>query len=283
MARSQTHFRWRADDGGEASATWLAAEDVPISLARGSQCRLRVGVAMSAGIGSPVVYKLQVSKNGGAHQDVTTSSTVVRAVGTLDGYANHDPTTSQLTAVGTFTAGTIQSQDGSTTSLAYVSGGCYDLEWCLLAANENEAGDQLQFRVVISTGAALDTYSETPVMNLLPSTNQAGTLGRIRNRRGIIDEAYLPVGDLSLPPISERMADAPAPPCAIFAGWFHPSVMLGPAAIKPHVDTAKKPAPLASFRGPIFNTFSWGNIVAAIPVHAARRPDYKYDFGARRR
>lgn len=39
---TQTHYRWRNDDGSETTATWAAAEDTEMSAAQGVRRRLRV-------------------------------------------------------------------------------------------------------------------------------------------------------------------------------------------------------------------------------------------------
>jgi hypothetical protein len=59
----QTHFRWRNDDGSETTATWAAAEDTPISLAKNTPVRLRVEIG-ATGDPASAAYKLQYRKVG---------------------------------------------------------------------------------------------------------------------------------------------------------------------------------------------------------------------------
>ena len=59
----QKHFRWRNDDGSETTATWAAAEDTPISLAKNTPVRLRVEIGATNDPAS-AAYKLQYRKVG---------------------------------------------------------------------------------------------------------------------------------------------------------------------------------------------------------------------------
>ena len=59
----QTHYRFRNDDGSETTATWAAAEDTPISLAKNTPVRLRVEIG-ATGDPASAAYKLQYRKVG---------------------------------------------------------------------------------------------------------------------------------------------------------------------------------------------------------------------------
>ena len=59
----QTHYRFRNDDGSETTATWAAAEDTPISLAKNTPVRLRVEIGATNDPAS-AAYKLQYRKVG---------------------------------------------------------------------------------------------------------------------------------------------------------------------------------------------------------------------------
>lgn len=60
---TQARFRWRNDDGSETTATWAAAEDTPISLAKNTPVRLRVEIG-ATGDPASAAYKLQYRKVG---------------------------------------------------------------------------------------------------------------------------------------------------------------------------------------------------------------------------
>jgi len=63
VALDQTHYRFRNDDGSETTATWAAAEDTPISLAKNTPVRLRVEIG-ATGDPASAAYKLQYRKVG---------------------------------------------------------------------------------------------------------------------------------------------------------------------------------------------------------------------------
>lgn len=63
VSLDQSHFRFRNDDGSETTATWAAAEDTPISLAKNTPVRLRVEIGATNDPAS-AAYKLQYRKVG---------------------------------------------------------------------------------------------------------------------------------------------------------------------------------------------------------------------------
>lgn len=66
--RDQGHFRWRNDDGSQAAATWAAAEDTALTLARYVPRRLRVQAAVTGDPPAEAV-KLQYRPAGGTAAD----------------------------------------------------------------------------------------------------------------------------------------------------------------------------------------------------------------------
>jgi len=63
IALEQARYRFRNDDGSETTATWAAAEDTPISLAKNTPVRLRVEIGATDDPAS-AAYKLQYRKVG---------------------------------------------------------------------------------------------------------------------------------------------------------------------------------------------------------------------------
>lgn len=111
---TQTHFRWRNDDGSETAATWKAAEDTGVSHALATNVRLRTQFTVT-GDPAATAYKLYYKKStdsewlivpGDLNEDspvVFTSSPNITAGG--------EPTTAQLTPP---TAGYLFSEDWNT-------------------------------------------------------------------------------------------------------------------------------------------------------------------------
>jgi hypothetical protein len=97
---TQTHFRWRNDDGSETTATWAAAEDTNVSIALATNTRLRAQVK-TTGDAPATAYTLYYKKStdsvwlpvpvgsgGGDPVYIATSSNIT---------ASGEPTTAQLT------------------------------------------------------------------------------------------------------------------------------------------------------------------------------------------
>lgn len=151
----QVNFRFRNDDGNQATATWKANETTNISLAASVTFRLRIKYRDSSGITGTLTGALSVSKNGGGYAAITTSSTVVKLVSSsnvTDGTA----TTEQLTTLNTFVAGSVDS-NGTVTSVN-LNNQCTEMEWVLqiVAANVTN-GDTLDFRDTNIGGSTIVT------------------------------------------------------------------------------------------------------------------------------
>lgn len=170
------HFRFRRDDGGESTATWLAAEDaaatgsvvgsvnVPVRL------RLKVysGTTGTASATFPGTLGLKVSHNGGAASAVGSASSYVQGVVSshlVDGAT----TTAQLTTDSSYT---YASQPGVVNNVAAVSNTLsiprldeVSVEWSvLLIANDLADGDTLAFTISATptpgSGIAVGTLTQ---------------------------------------------------------------------------------------------------------------------------
>lgn len=76
-----SHFRFGADSGTESTHGWLANEDTNISIAPGTSFLLRLTEQETDGTAcNNLAAQLQCRKNGGAWQNVTTASLIVKAV-----------------------------------------------------------------------------------------------------------------------------------------------------------------------------------------------------------
>lgn len=63
LSEEQEGFRWRADDGSESTATWLAIQDTSITRATLTNTRLRV-LINATGDPDPAQYQLEYRKVG---------------------------------------------------------------------------------------------------------------------------------------------------------------------------------------------------------------------------
>jgi hypothetical protein len=100
----QSHFRFGRDSGTESTHTFYALEDVSIAHSPDFTflirfCEQETGATAAANTDA----QLQCNKNGGAWQNVTTTSSIVKAV-VAAAFANADNCTKRLSGTGTFEA-----------------------------------------------------------------------------------------------------------------------------------------------------------------------------------
>lgn len=108
-----THFRFGNDDGTEVTHTFMANLDTNVSLLEGATFLLRFTVQETGGsIAANTDNQFQCSLNGGAFQNITTSSTIVKAVA-VNAFVDAANCTKRLTGTGTFeTSGAGCTEDG---------------------------------------------------------------------------------------------------------------------------------------------------------------------------
>lgn len=174
MALTQTSARWRNDDGSEAAATWKAATNTDITLARSQldvpirlRCLMTTDAAMTGGLGIQLSYSL----NGGAYTSVNATSAVAQSIASAF-VANAAVTTQQISAGGTFATGEFDSNNGLVSCFNVPSapiGAISELEcsFKLLAANL-AVGDTVDFRVLTSA-ATVSAWTNTPRVTIIES------------------------------------------------------------------------------------------------------------------
>lgn len=167
-ALSQSHFRGRRDGGAiDSTPEWIANEDTNFTWGVGTNFRIRFTVQETAG-GNPAAdsVKLQCNLNGGAFQDVTTSSTIVRAV-TYGGSAEDSAiTTKRLSGTGTYVNGRY-SHDGSPATNVDLTASA-NTEWefdVVIRAADVANGNTIQLKVVQLTGTSI-TASVVPTVTV---------------------------------------------------------------------------------------------------------------------
>lgn len=156
------------EDGTEAGATAIAAENANITryISANSNLLLRYGVQESGsgsfGGATTDDYQLQVSKNGGAYANVTTSSTNIKGFDSAN-LTDAAATTSRLSAgTGSFVAGEIGDVDGLITDWQLTANNYSDLLFSITVVAADVAnGNTLDFKV-LRNGVDFNTYSVTP-------------------------------------------------------------------------------------------------------------------------
>jgi hypothetical protein len=159
---TQTDFRFRNDDGTEATATWKANANTNISVdvsAGNVNVRVRIAAQEVGTTAATFAASLFMSKNGGAYAAVTDVTTDVLAVDSAN-LTDNNATTQQITAF-TFVAGRVDDVNGAMTATgSIVQNSGTEFEWMLrLAAANLSNGDTLDFEVYRS-GSAIATYTQ---------------------------------------------------------------------------------------------------------------------------
>ncbi|RYY82388.1 MAG: hypothetical protein EOO15_23090, partial [Chitinophagaceae bacterium] len=141
---SQGEYRWRADDGGEAGASWSAATNTPLSMSGGvgQNMRLRMGYQFenpNAGAGVSVdtstSIRLQYMENGsGTWITISNNTANAFVMGTSTMVTGGGTTTVQLTASGTPSGGSIVDASGPSLFAYHATGNAasyYEHEWVI--------------------------------------------------------------------------------------------------------------------------------------------------------
>jgi hypothetical protein len=191
-----THFRFGNDDGTtEANHTFKANEDVSISQIKDVTFLLRIMVQETGGAAaSNVDFQFQCARNGGAFQNITTTSTICKAV-TAVSYADAANTTKRLTGTGTFessSAGCTEDGLAGGNNNDMAASGCSETVCALQIVGANTAdGDSITFRLtspdftitndVVPTVTVLHNVSADPGVGAITVTGFAPTVTATNN------------------------------------------------------------------------------------------------------
>jgi hypothetical protein len=163
---SQRSFRFRRDDGTEATATWIAAENVPIALREDEQFRIRFELqnvtAGALGGGAQLQYR----KNNSTWNNVTGASLSVR-VAASPNVADNAATTDQMSAgSGAFVAGNFDEVDGIVgAAVSIAANGHTEHEFSIvLRSADLVVGDRIELRLSTAGGGVIDIWVATPLI-----------------------------------------------------------------------------------------------------------------------
>src|SRR3972149_3896657 len=168
----QTHFRFGKDDGTEASHTFWQLEDVNHSqeISADWTFLLRFCEQVTVAV-SNVDAQFQYNKNAAGWVDITTTSSVVKAVA-VGAFTNGQACTKRLSGTGTFeTTGAGCTEDGSSggTTDDIVASGNSETEAGLQVVFANVANnDTIQFRFTSPDWTV--TYTITPTLTIQKGT-----------------------------------------------------------------------------------------------------------------
>jgi hypothetical protein len=160
---TQSHFRFRNDNGNETTATWLAAVDTNISMTMQEVFRARFAYI---GTGSSWNFDLYYSYNGGAYTAVTNSS-IIQVVPSAQGAGFDGTATTQQISSGTFNAGAV-----SASSSSYATGSIFvgntnltEIEFCLQIPTGLNVGDTIALKLYLGSGA-ITLYSSIATITI---------------------------------------------------------------------------------------------------------------------
>jgi hypothetical protein len=173
----QHDYRWRADDGSQAAASFLAAENTAYDLqvfnvgVSGTIFRLRAnwGDTNNANANNTnISAKLQFRKNGGTYADVVTGSGDVRLVASAHvSDANNDPNQRLSGFTGASFSTSFQEFDSNGTTTARTWADNYtEYEFSLRVVTAS-VGDNFEFRIVTNAGAVPTTLEFLPRLNIV--------------------------------------------------------------------------------------------------------------------
>jgi hypothetical protein len=173
VAVTQSHYRFGVDELAESTHGWYAAEDANPSagtITNDFTFLLRFCCQCDGTLLSNADFEFQVRRNGGAYQNITTTSTIVKAVAAAC-FANAENTTQRLSGTGTFEASSQGcTEDGISGGAQFdiVANGNGETECSLqIVGGDVSHGDVLDFRLTRDGGTLLDTYAVTPSLTVL--------------------------------------------------------------------------------------------------------------------
>ena len=167
---SQIHYRWRNDDGNEATATWADAEDTKLTgLAKSDTRRVRFEVSNEGAASSvPVTYQLQVAETAtcslGSYTAVPTDTSghwqVIGSANITDGEATSNVPGGLFDEASTFVGGEAKDAGNTTGSITLDADEFTEIEFAVQATtNATDLGDYCFRLVDSSSGNPLDSYS----------------------------------------------------------------------------------------------------------------------------
>ncbi len=169
---SQSAFRGRSDTATvDTAPTWIAAQSVNFSWPVGTTFRVRF-LIQDTTTGTPtasMTVKLQANNNGGAFQDVTTASTIVKYSASASSSADQAAiATARLGGTGTFANGVYDSASTTTTATVTIAAsGNTEYEFGLtFDPTTVKRGDQVILKVVVVVGSTI-TATTSPTITVM--------------------------------------------------------------------------------------------------------------------
>ncbi len=156
----QDSFRGRNDDDTEVAATWITASNTDWTQAVDANFRIRFLMEETDNDQGTLSPQIQMNHNSSGFVDLATD--VVFASSSIH-FAHNDATTSQLSN-GTFTAGNMGEDTGTTADINMGTLEETEVEFCLqISGVDVNDGDTILFRI-INGNTAVGSYTNTPTV-----------------------------------------------------------------------------------------------------------------------
>lgn len=165
------HFRFGKDDGTESTHTFYANEDTATPIVPGATFLLRIGIQEEGGSAAAnLAHQFQYNKNGAGWNNITTTSSVAKAV-TPASFANNANSTTRLSLTGsndsTNSNCTTDGSSGGINNDVPASGHSETVCAIQLVSADVAAGDTIQFRVTVSGPTTTLTVDATPSLTVM--------------------------------------------------------------------------------------------------------------------
>ena len=186
---SQIHYRWRNDNGTEATASWREAEDYgdptapTVAIDKNQVIRLRIEpVNLGGGDAANYNYGLQYASSTGSctvgtgpWTAIPNTATAHWRMGTTTNFNDSDSTVNRLSNSEsyTYTNGRMVQHTSTTTANITISEEYYtEVEFIVFATQNANTGGTYCFRLT-NSGTILDGYDDYPILTLSGSVNDA--------------------------------------------------------------------------------------------------------------
>jgi len=166
---AQQAYRFVSDDGAANSGTLEGAgNNSPVSQQTGTDNRKRIRVVVEETTGNKTetqYFEIWASYDGGAYFHVTTSSSIVRSIGSFNSgwtCTDEDATTARLGYAGSFTTGRWD-DDGAVETGVQMNGQYTECEFCYYLIDADVADAKvILIELRKSGGGALNAYNQRP-------------------------------------------------------------------------------------------------------------------------
>lgn len=174
MTLHQATFRFGIDEGTESTHGWHQVQNTDMSFGVNATFLMRFGVQAAGGVAhSNIDFQFQYDKNFTAFNNITTTSSVVKAVTTV-AYVHAANCTNRLVGLtGTFetsAAGCSETGVSGGTACDIVSNGCTETVCALQIVGADVVnGDTIKIRLLQET-LVMTSYDQQPTITVIKST-----------------------------------------------------------------------------------------------------------------